>query len=500
MPSSLLKAERAGATSVSLSATLLMAVLTTIAGCATPPASPHAPLNRWSQLGPDGVVSLRAIVTADDDCPTATVDGNEQRLQRRAEATAAAKPATSPSNPAYRPEFLVNSCELIVPASTRQASIAGQPVNLPHAHPQRIVVIGDTGCRIKVAAPSTNPPIQDCASSSAWPWQRIAAAAARTKPDLVIHVGDYHYREYCDNPTVCAPIREQQVVVGYGWPGWNADFFAPAAPLLTAAPWIMVRGNHENCDRAGDGWMRFLSPLPYQTCDDQLYRTATASVLANNRTANAYRVDLDEQLTLVVADNAGQQDYRPAAATSGDIELFRRQLRVLREIPESRQVWLLTHRPLWYDLLATSSQPNALQVALRKTLPKNVQMIVSGHEHAFETINFAATADPSSYPTGRPAQLIVGVGGTELEATDPQSPFYEGKTGAGSAERARPGKQLYDGVAASSGIVLNRHSFLLLERGSAGWSGTLLDADGLALGHCQLNGERKEIACSFPAP
>src|SRR6516225_8754599 len=44
----------------------------------------------------------------------------------------------------------------------------------------------------------------------------------------------------------------------YGWKVWNNDFFKPSAPLLATAPWIMVRGNHETCARAGEGWFRFL--------------------------------------------------------------------------------------------------------------------------------------------------------------------------------------------------------------------------------------------------
>ncbi len=51
---------------------------------------------------------------------------------------------------------------------------------------------------------------------------------------------------------------------GYGWAPWNADFFAPAAPLFAAAPWVMVRGNHEDCSRAGEGWFRFLDRLPME--------------------------------------------------------------------------------------------------------------------------------------------------------------------------------------------------------------------------------------------
>ena len=49
---------------------------------------------------------------------------------------------------------------------------------------------------------------------------------------------------------------------GDNWPTWQADFFAPAQPLLRAAPWVVVRGNHEDCSREGLGWFRFLDPRP----------------------------------------------------------------------------------------------------------------------------------------------------------------------------------------------------------------------------------------------
>ncbi len=45
---------------------------------------------------------------------------------------------------------------------------------------------------------------------------------------------------------------------------WQADFFRPAAPLLAAAPWLFVRGNHESCGRAGLGWFRFFDARSWQ--------------------------------------------------------------------------------------------------------------------------------------------------------------------------------------------------------------------------------------------
>ena len=75
----------------------------------------------------------------------------------------------------------------------------------------------------------------------------LAKSVAAARPDLVIHVGDYLYRESpCpknDHGCAGSPYDDS-------WFTWKADFFVPAAPLLQVAPWIMVRGNHEICKRA----------------------------------------------------------------------------------------------------------------------------------------------------------------------------------------------------------------------------------------------------------
>ncbi len=473
----------------------LIATLACLAGCAAPPLPGRPAQNAWIQLGPGGGASLRAIVRAGTACPTASIDGIERTLAPRADAAPAHRPG---DNPAFDPGFEVASCELALPPSAGEVAIDGRRLSPPKVDSRRIVVLGDTGCRIKVPAIGKADPIQDCANPEAWPWPKIAAAAARTRPDLVVHVGDYHYREYCDDPERCRPLLEKGTVIGYGWAGWNADFFTPAAPLLAAAPWVFVRGNHENCDRGGEGWMRFLAPGPYRACADQRYRTASRSQLTNNFTEDAYRIDIGTGLGLIVADNSGHEDYRPAGQTPQDVELFRQTLAVLRDAPATQQLWLLSHKPIWYDLLAPASQPNALQTAIRNTLPANLQVAFAGHHHAFETINFSPDADSAYHPSGRPAQVIVGGGGSQLESLDPQSAFYEGLTGIGSKERARPDGRLYDGVPAASGILLNRYSFLLLEREDDGWRGTVLDSGGLPLSRCRLSGGNKELACSFP--
>ncbi len=121
----------------------------------------------------------------------------------------------------------------------------GRPLPLARRRIDRIVVIRDTGYRLKAA----DNACQACRDPAAFAFAKVAAQAGAWKPDMVIHVGDYHYRE---NP---CPADKQALcggsLWGYGWDVWNADFFGPGAPLLTTAPLVLARCNHENCNRAG---------------------------------------------------------------------------------------------------------------------------------------------------------------------------------------------------------------------------------------------------------
>src|SRR5215468_6161335 len=164
--------------------------------------------------------------------------------------------------------FAVLVCEMPIPASATAASIENAPLPLPRSQLKSIAAFGDTGCRLKAAKGNDGDDdddggkYQECNNPAAWPFAQVAASIAAAKPDLVIHVGDYLYRESACPPRDAGCARSPH---GDDWPTWNADFFAPAAPALLAAPWIMVRGNHEICSRAGAGYLRLLDQTPAQT-------------------------------------------------------------------------------------------------------------------------------------------------------------------------------------------------------------------------------------------
>ena len=144
----------------------------------------------WVVVGDGGSASAR--VATDSPCPAVTIDGADYPMQVRAPAATIPQRPTASTLAESKPSaFPVATCELALPAGASRVAIGGRPLPVPSRSPQRIVVIGDTGCRMKRADDAW----QSCNDPNGWPFLRIAAAAARLKPDLVLHVGDYHYRE-----------------------------------------------------------------------------------------------------------------------------------------------------------------------------------------------------------------------------------------------------------------------------------------------------------------
>ena len=210
--------------------------LALIAGCAQLPPAPMPSVSGvrydYVVLGEEGQAVARAI-TSEAACPSIELDGRAQAMDVRA------RPSVVPersrplgSGGAKAAAFPVLTCEKAIPRGVSRAAIDGRALPLPKAEPQRIVILGDTGCRLAAFGPASQAH-QACNDPVAWPFATIADSAAAAAPDLVIHVGDYHYRE---DPCPPGNAGCAGSPWGYGWDAWEADLFAPSRRLLAAAP------------------------------------------------------------------------------------------------------------------------------------------------------------------------------------------------------------------------------------------------------------------------
>jgi predicted phosphodiesterase len=356
-------------------------------------AAPLAADEMWVELGP--AVPIARFASRDaKTCPAIELNGRKQAMAAR-----------TPTG-----KFAALVCQSVIPSGTLTAKINGQALPLPawtkKANP-KIVVIGDTGCRIKQGGEDPSAAggkwnIQNCASTKDWPFEEVAANATAEKPDLVIHVGDYLYRE-----KPCTGVE--------GCPGgpsgdtletWEADFFTPAKKLLLAAPWVFVRGNHEDCVvRAGDGWFTLLDPRDVAPCvaysEPYLVKTnlgVDLAVLDSNPAMDAPCKKSDAACGVEFASQVAT--YAKAFETISSWKL--------------QHGWMVTHRPVWSVKAAKVEGAmdvlNAVEeAAWKRKRPEGIDLLLAGHTHTFEMIGFDAKSDHAM-------QLVVGNSGTKLGA------------------------------------------------------------------------------------
>ncbi|HLY06069.1 MAG TPA: hypothetical protein VKR31_10000, partial [Rhizomicrobium sp.] len=144
-------------------AAALIASFASVSALAAPTTETPKLLSSWVQMAPGGVAEARAVVDG-KSCPTIEIDRQNVAMRLRA-----------PANASF-PDLL---CAATLPANAFAAVILGHELPLPRPRANRIVVFGDTGCRIKSLA------VQACNDPRQWPFPVVAAAAAKLKPDLV---------------------------------------------------------------------------------------------------------------------------------------------------------------------------------------------------------------------------------------------------------------------------------------------------------------------------
>jgi Calcineurin-like phosphoesterase len=384
----------------------------------------------WVEFASDGGLDVRSIVAPGMDCPKVTADG-------------AVLTSTTRGKPDG--DYPVQVCVAHATAATRGITVDGLPAPVLASDIKRIVVIGDTGCRLKGSF------TQDCNDPVKWPFAVVARLAAAHHPDLIIHVGDYHYRE---SPCPAGQPGCAGSPYGDNWAVWQKDFFDPATPLLAAAPWVLVRGNHELCSRGGHGWFRLLDPHP-----DADKCTATTSPYALRIGA----------LNLLLFDGADADD---ATADPTKVTLCREQLQTLLANAPSH-AWLLTHRPVWALAQGQGVTPGAAlnateQAAIRDLVPAELDMVLSGHVHDFTSYEFGPA---------RPAQLVIGEGGDANDAI---------------AQPVNQGIDI-DGVKIHRALAIPDYGYVVLHRVSQGWTGTVYALTDQVLARCRLHG--RDVSC-----
>jgi 3',5'-cyclic AMP phosphodiesterase CpdA len=418
----------------------------------------------WVVLSPTGPV-VRAVTDA-PACPRAAAVGTADAVPE-----SLGDPMTVRAEPAL-PDFPNRVCEWQPPPDARYVAVDGQPaaLRMPAPNPRRIVVFGDSGC--------LGGSDQDCARH--WYFSELARLAAARQPDLVVHLGDYNYRgtnciayDGCCtyNPNSCGFPN-----CGDTWPMWRADFFAPAVPLLAAAPWVMVRGNHDLCSRAGRGFHRYIDPhSPPGVC--------AANPVEDPTYTAPYVLYLGDLLRLLVLDSADACD-EPSSRAADQIPAYRAQFAQLAELAATgtaTQTWLLVHRPIWGILRDVGGRSTVLNYTLEQAsqnrLPPSVSLVLSGHEHLFQSVTFEEQA--------MPAALLVGTGGTELD--DPaDTPEYVTHVPVGP-----------QGPTIGAAMTVHDHGYLLVERSKGGWTAVFYDRYDRALATCDSSA-RPSICAPTP--
>lgn len=455
----------------------LLVLLSALAACShdspAPEAMPDPNIKAaWVEIGENNQAIAR-VVTADSVCPSISVNGTATAMTlRAASATAALRTTVSDPVDSKPSAFPVTTCETALPSNTQQASVGGRALPLPKAQPQRIVVIADTGCRLKKADNAWQP----CSDPQGWPFTTIAATAAGFKPDLVVHIGDYHYRE---NACPADIAGCQNSPWGYGWDTWEADLFKPAAPLMAAAPWVVVRGNHEECARAGQGWYRFLDTRGFDgphSCDDP----------ANDAVANfsdPYAVALGADSQLIVFDSA-KSGGTALKTTDPKFATYQAQLNKVAQLaskPLVSSIWA-NHHPILAFAPISGGAPApgsaSLQSVMNATFPtayypNGIQIALHGHVHDFQALNFTSN---------HPATFVAGNGGDNVDVNLPD-PLPAAATPA-------------SGAAIDKISHTNTYGFMVMDRDGARWLFKAYTRDGKLLTTCTQTGPK--VSCDKP--
>ena len=372
----------------------LLIAVAVLAGCATPSA--RSTLRRHvlcvrRAVATDGAGRARHHVRCG-------VSGDRSRTASRARWTVRARPAPMPlrptmsqrlptSKPSAFPVLDVrgDDCRASCARVDRRARVA-----VAQTRAATIVVLGDTGCRIKTG----DNVFQACNDQAQWPFPAGRRRGGRMR------AGPRHPRRRLSLsrkrvPAPATPDAPAAHGATGGTPG-RPIFSQPARSLLAAAPWIVVRGNHEIVQSRGAG----LVALPrsasargaagLQRCQPTTPSATTASLtrvpLGARRATRSSSCSI--RRTVGVTPLPPDRDVR--ATTSARV-----RARIRARARNEPSTFFMNHHPVlaFAPNPATPRTPYpgnaALQSVLRRSIPTalfppNVKALLSGHVHLFE--------------------------------------------------------------------------------------------------------------------
>lgn len=302
----------------------------------------QAKLFYWQQILGGNVLDHRwlRVITDKKTCPKVKLNDIEHEMSLYTRPTS---------------DYPVTTCRIKITNDVRTISLNDEAIYNDIKEVKRILVLGDTGCRDRVT---------DCTSE--WVFPHLVEVMQKYKPDLVIHVGDYVYRN--------------KYAVKNKWQVWKDDFFTPASPLLTSALWVIVRGNHESCSRQGSAWARFFGDKVFPIC---------------NADIPPYAIDIDKNLRLIVMDSSNIRQLNM-------LTQYVKDFKAVNSLAKSKSNWLLTHVPIFYF---GTHNTDVMFNAFKQVNLTNITNILAGHSHVFAYLSTNARF---------PKQIISGNGGAEL--------------------------------------------------------------------------------------
>lgn len=468
---------------VTLVVSLVLVLLPLGASTAAPAPQPGAPMASFTIAAPRSVVPsglvARAVVTAGIACPSVRV----VTAEGVASLPMAERARPERTGPAFT---AVTVCSADLPVGARSASIAG--VGIPAAMPERVermAILADTGCRIK------GHYVQNCSDDREWPIARIAAQVAADRPDVIVMPGDYFYRYSpcpAENQDWCgsSPPPVTGMPFSASAYGWIVDVLLPMSPMFAAAPLVAARGNHEACNRGGNGFFYFFDPRPNTSSTCAPVRVGDALTVAPTVPSPTYPIDLpiapDRTLRIAVLDSAGGEDFEVTSYAPVQRESFVQAARLTKAAP-GRESWLMSHRPIYGFTSTEFAEPGQPyspwtsydQAAAAWGLLGTYDLVLTAHIHLAQAIRLP----------GLPAQLLIGNGGTaldpELGYPLPTEPYVVGPG------RAYP--------APEWAWVAVRFGYAMATPGAAAgaWKIDLRDTEGRSFARCGVND--RQIYC-----